>query len=310
MAYSADTRSIAVRAYLKARSLRKTAHMLGIGRSTISRWLRATPLIQKRRLARKFTNDVMCTIVQKLKSDPFVTRDRLVREVIAKHGMHASRSGIGLAVRRCGFTRKRTFHRVMKPGLFFQQTAFCRHAVTVPSHNIVSIDESAFWFDMRPVYGYAPMGERLHTPSSPHQHDHFSLVMAVSDQRVIGFEVRKGAFNGHAFASFLTTLRLDTHHTHLLMDNAAIHKTREVMQAVESIGLTPMFLSPYSPQFQPIEHVFSMLKAHFRQCRPDDDSISPLESVVLRVMMCVELVDALSLENCFRSCRARMHAML
>lgn len=36
------------------------------------------------------------------------------------------------------------------------------------------------------------------------------------------------------------------------MDNARVHKTQEVSEAVASVGLKPVYLPPYSPQLNPI----------------------------------------------------------
>jgi transposase len=38
----------------------------------------------------------------------------------------------------------------------------------------------------------------------------------------------------------------------LIMDNAKVHKTHEVSEAVASVGLIPIFLPPYTPQLNPI----------------------------------------------------------
>lgn len=48
------------------------------------------------------------------------------------------------------------------------------------------------------------------------------------------------------------------------MDNARVHKTHEVAEAVVSAGLTPLFLPPYSPQLNPIELVFGRLKTIYK----------------------------------------------
>ena len=46
----------------------------------------------------------------------------------------------------------------------------------------------------------------------------------------------------------------------IVMDNASIHHTTEVVQALESLGLLIYFLPPYSPDLNPIEEAFSKVK--------------------------------------------------
>lgn len=51
----------------------------------------------------------------------------------------------------------------------------------------------------------------------------------------------------------------------LLLDNARIHHSDEVTALVHSFGCLIEYLPPYSPDFQPIELAFSVIKAHLRR---------------------------------------------
>jgi len=53
--------------------------------------------------------------------------------------------------------------------------------------------------------------------------------------------------------------RLNDHHL-VIMDNAAFHKSPETAQLIEKTGATLLFLPPYFPDLNPIEHDFSALK--------------------------------------------------
>jgi putative transposase len=53
--------------------------------------------------------------------------------------------------------------------------------------------------------------------------------------------------------------RLNSDHL-VIMDNAAFHKSPETARLIEKTGATLLFLPPYSPDFNPIEHDFSALK--------------------------------------------------
>jgi hypothetical protein len=124
---------------------------------------------------------------------------------------------------------------------------------------VVSIDESSFYFDMKPAHGYCHRSRRLRVPSRPGGRTRWSLLMAVSNERVVGWRLEKGSINGAIFADFMSTLDTDDRDV-VLMDNASIHKTSLVMDTIIGRGLTPCFLPPYTPDFQPIEHCFSVLK--------------------------------------------------
>ncbi|WP_431192623.1 transposase [Stenomitos frigidus] len=48
------------------------------------------------------------------------------------------------------------------------------------------------------------------------------------------------------------------------MDNLSAHKVAGVTTAIESVGARLIYLSPYSPAFNPIENLWSKLKAFLR----------------------------------------------
>ena len=50
-------------------------------------------------------------------------------------------------------------------------------------------------------------------------------------------------------------------HSVIVMDNASIHHVQEVVELVEGLGVLVYFLPPYSPDYNPIEELFSKLKS-------------------------------------------------
>jgi len=50
----------------------------------------------------------------------------------------------------------------------------------------------------------------------------------------------------------------------VIVDNAAIHKSEETKQLIEGAGSKLMFLPPYSPDLNPIEHYWAWLKKKIR----------------------------------------------
>ena len=51
----------------------------------------------------------------------------------------------------------------------------------------------------------------------------------------------------------------DTQHL-VIMDNAAFHTSPDTAQLIAATGATLLFLAPYSPDLNPIEHDFAALK--------------------------------------------------
>ena len=53
----------------------------------------------------------------------------------------------------------------------------------------------------------------------------------------------------------------------VVMDNPGSHKVAGVKEAIESVGAKVLYLPPYSPDFNPIENVFSKLKTLVRKAK-------------------------------------------
>jgi len=71
-----------------------------------------------------------------------------------------------------------------------------------------------------------------------------------------------GTCDTEVFNCWLETLlcpRLTATHV-VIMDNATFHKSPDTARLIAETGAPLLFLSPYSPDFNPIEHDFAALK--------------------------------------------------
>jgi hypothetical protein len=116
---------------------------------------------------------------------------------------------------------------------------------------------------MKPILGYSLKGTRLKTAVHSHRKNKWTLLMAVSSGRVVGYDIFKGSCNSAKFIEFLSNLDM-TGKRYLMMDNVAFHKTKAVASVIATKNVEALFLPPYSPEFQPIECIFSMVKAQYR----------------------------------------------
>jgi len=51
----------------------------------------------------------------------------------------------------------------------------------------------------------------------------------------------------------------------LFLDNLSVHKTKSVRKAMEDLDISPIYNVPYSPQFNGIEHYWSLSKQKYRK---------------------------------------------
>ena len=101
-------------------------------------------------------------------------------------------------------------------------------------------------------------------------HGHRKTTKLVAGLRMTGMfapMVLDGLINGDWFEAYVTQvlapeLRLGDV---VIMDNLSSHKRAAAKEKIEAVGATPRFLTPFSPDFNPIEKAFSRLKAMLRK---------------------------------------------
>lgn len=51
----------------------------------------------------------------------------------------------------------------------------------------------------------------------------------------------------------------------VIIDNASFHKSKKIIQLIEAVSCKIIFLPPYSPDFNPIEHHWMAVKNEIRK---------------------------------------------
>jgi transposase len=305
--YSPDARMMGVRAYLRLKSLRKTASILGVSKSTVHRWVGGNPLSRRARDARKATQAAVRRILDVLEANPFETPRTISETIRTELGVSLGTSTVRFWMKRNGLSRKKACRLVSNDRILELRKEYSTNmAYLYDPDRVVSIDESSFYFDMKPARGYCNKSRRLVVPARPGGRTRWSLLMAVSNNSVVGWKLVKGSINAELFASFVETLDTDQRDIRL-MDNASIHKTRHVQDTIVSRGMTPCYLPPYTPDFQPIEHCFSVLKNRFRMAPSCEASLQDSNDANMqeRISLAVKAITSSILSHQFEACWKR-----
>lgn len=126
--------------------------------------------------------------------------------------------------------------------------------------NIISIDESHYQLNMNNNYGWNYKGSHVTFTQKNNKRLKVSLILAISNNKVICSTILKGSVNGSIFTTFLKKVNRRAKNKYLLMDNARIHKSKEVKKYVDKTTNKCLFNVPYNPHTNPIEQVFNKSK--------------------------------------------------
>ncbi len=101
-------------------------------------------------------------------------------------------------------------------------------------------------------------------------HDHWKTTTFVAGLRRTGMMapmVLDGPINRDAFHAYVDQVLVPelSPGDVVVMDHLSSHKAPAVRERIEAVGASLLFPSPYSPDFNPIEKVFSRLKAMLRK---------------------------------------------
>ncbi|WP_342751024.1 IS630 family transposase [Termitidicoccus mucosus] len=152
---------------------------------------------------------------------------------------------------------------------------------------LVFIDESAAKTNMTRLRGRAPKGQRLvcHAP-----HGHWGTTTMISSVRLDGTTACmtiEGATNTEVFQSYVREILVPTLRPAdiVVMDNLGAHKNDRTLALIEQAGAQVRFLPAYSPDLNPIEMMWSKVKALLRkaQARTHSDLLNAIASALLAV---------------------------
>lgn len=120
---------------------------------------------------------------------------------------------------------------------------------------------------MANLYGRSPSGQRLRSPVPLNKGTRVSMIAAISPQGVEATLYGEWATDTAIFKGFISEQLLPKlgPDKRVVMDNVAFHKNRAVVDLIEATGAKVIFLPPYSPEFSPVENLWSKIKQSLRK---------------------------------------------
>ena len=157
---------------------------------------------------------------------------------------------------------------------------FRRQIEVIECHKLVFLDECGFALNLHRLYGWVVGGGRCVEAVPFNKGVNRSVVGAYSfptqanPTGLWALWQKLGAWTGLLFAMFLEEAVLPQvpRGSVLVLDNASIHRGANLEPIVARAGCSLLYLPPYSPDYNPIELVWSWIKARVRALAPREDA--------------------------------------
>jgi len=169
----------------------------------------------------------------------------------------------------------------------------------IDPENLVFLDEMGVLLGLTRTNARSPYGQRVYDLKPFYRGAKITVIGAISLKQVLAVMTLNGSMDGNAFEVFVEKCLLPQLWSGavVVMDNVPAHKVAAIEPLIQSVGACVQYLSPYSPDFNPIEHWWSQLKAFLRQFSP-----TTTKMVDILIATALDLVNLNHFKNWFANC--------
>lgn len=195
--------------------------------------------------------------------------DATLKQLKERGGFTCSLKTLWFAVRRQNLTfKKKSLHASERdrPDVQTKRRSFRRKVKKIESKRLVFVDETGVTTAMTPTHARSPRGERA-VGSAPGAWESVTVISALSLDGVRAPLAFPGSTDTTAFQTYVDQVLVPSLHKGdvVVLDNIKPHQAPGVARAIEQAGASVLPLSPYSPDYTPIEEMYSKVKAFLRR---------------------------------------------
>lgn len=177
---------------------------------------------------------------------------------------------------QCIIILKKLDTRIKKTFLYQERNEekrkeFADKIVKIKEEDLVFIDESGIDDNEFYAYGWAPKGRRLFANRPAFKKKRVSIIGALNEGKVGAPCAFEGYCNSELFEAYVENMLIPIlkRGQTVILDNASFHKSIKTRKLIENAGCKVLFLPPYSPDLNPIEHFWFAIKHAVRKILPN-----------------------------------------
>jgi transposase len=136
------------------------------------------------------------------------------------------------------------------------------------------VDETGIDTCLYREYGWSECGKPLTGTVSGRKFRRTGIVAAQMGKSIIAPLQYDGTMDSTLFEVWFETRLLPSlpKNSMIVMDNASFHRKSKLFPLASQAGVRLVFLPPYSPEYNPIEHFWAWLKRYLRKILPAHSS--------------------------------------
>lgn len=179
------------------------------------------------------------------------------------------------------------------------RAVFCERMKGLDAGKLVFLDEFGCNTAMTRRYARSLRGQRAYGSAPVNYGPNITVAGAVRLNGLVTAMRLEGAMDGEAFLAFTEGFLAPELSAGdiVIMDNLASHKVTGVVEAIEAVGASVLYLPPYSPDFNPIEMIWAKVKEYLRL-----QAARTLEALDSALSRAFERITNTDLLGCFKHC--------
>jgi transposase len=275
--------------YSKISKLINNKYNIKISRHTISKWINNKNNIFKNRIKRDFFKEFKKTPynlftkkskLKKINLDlvsnyinfyPNSSRYDIRAYIFKDFNILLSLSSITNIIKKIGLTRKKIKYQVIKNIDYLKELNKKRNDFKLYFKNkyfkkLIFIDEVGFNFSNLNDKGLSKKGVPIYMPDKTRFMRNLSMIMSLNSDCIIHYEIYEESINNIKFYSFIQNIikKLNSDGYTFIFDNVSFHHNKETLNLIKETNNNFIFTPPYSPNFNPIENVFGIIKNNYK----------------------------------------------
>lgn len=172
-------------------------------------------------------------------------------------------------------------------------------------YSILHADETCFTRKTIAQSEYCRPRESMITDQRLQNESCHALLMSISVEEGIDLaKVYPKSVNIDKFIDWLEDLRAKYPDRLMacFLDNLQVHKAKRTREKLDELGIVPIYNLPYSPEYNPIELIFSIVKNKYKRLRSHcliQNQVPDIESLIAKAIDSVQLSNII---NCINHC--------